>query len=355
MNISFRVDSSHDIGIGHLMRCLTLADKLQENNHDISFICRELTGSLISLIKYPVSVLKDNSNLQTDELYLIAGVVFQEQDAEQTIEVISKCTDLLIVDSYALDKIWHDKVRRHTRKIMVIDDLADKLFNCDLLLNQNLGSTPKDYKGKASNGCVFLLGCDYALLRSEFKKLRQKAVERRKNLKEINNILVSVGGSDVNNVTYDILQQLDPVFNVVAVLGAASPHNKMIEDYAVDKNIEVIVNSNNMADLMLNADLAVGASGSTNWERLSLGLPSLVFTVAENQVRFSKILDDLGLIRLLGHVGANKNFSVIKETILSITDLKEWSDRCFSSCSCDGASRVVSAIEKMSLAKNDKV
>ena len=346
MNVCFRVDSSHDIGIGHLMRCLTLADELHEKNHEISFICRELSGHLISLIKYPVLILAKNNNLQSDDLYLNSLDTTQEQDAEQTIEIIPKNTDLLIIDSYALDKIWHDKLRQHTRRIIVIDDLADKQFNCDLLLNQNLGSIPNDYKGKVSNDCVLLLGCDYALLRPEFKKLRQQAVERRKSLKEIQNILVSVGGSDINNVTYEILQQLDPSFNVVVVLGARSPHNKIIEDYAVDKNIEVIVNSNNMAGLMLNADLAIGASGSTNWERLSLGLPSLVFTVAENQVRFSKILADLGLIRLLGHVDIKKkNFDVIKESILSITDLKEWSDRCFASCSCDGTSRVAIAIE----------
>lgn len=352
MNVCFRVDSSHDIGIGHLMRCLTLADELYGKNHEISFICRDLPGHLISLIKYPVFILANNNNLKSDDLYIDSLNTTQEKDAEQTIEVISKNTDLLIIDSYALDKIWHDKLRQYTQSIMVIDDLADKRFNCDVLLNQNLGSIPNDYKGKVSNDCVLLLGCDYVLLRPEFKKLRKQAVERRKSLKEIQNILISVGGSDKNNITYDILQQLDPSFNVVVVLGARSQHNKIIEDYAVDKNIEVIINSKNMADLMLNADLAIGASGSTNWERLSLGLPSLVFTVAENQVKFSKILADLGLIKLLGHVDTNNiKFDVINESILSITDLKKWSDRCFASCSCDGSSRVAIAIENSFVSK----
>ena len=158
-----------------------------------------------------------------------------------------------------------------------------------------------------------------------------------------------MGGSDVNNITYDVLKQLDSKLNVVVVLGALSPHNEMIKDYAIDKNIEVIVNANNMAELMLNADLAIGASGSTNWERLCLGLPSLIFTVAKNQIKFSKNLDKLRLIKLLGHVGNNQAINTIKDNIISIDDLSAWSKRCFNSCSCDGASKVVEIITSKSV------
>jgi len=331
------------------MRCLTLADELKKKNHDVAFICRELMGNLITLIKYPVLILPKDDNFQSDDLYLTWLGATQEQDAKQTIEVISKNTDILIVDSYALDEIWHKQLRQHTQKIMVIDDLADRQFNCDMLLNQNLGSQPKDYEKKVLNSCVLLLGCDYALLRPEFKKLRKKSLEKRRNIKEIKDILVSMGGSDIKNITYDILKQLDSKFNVVVVLGPLSSHNEMIKDYAIDKNIEVIISTNNMAQLMFNADLAIGASGSTNWERLCLGLPSLIFTVAENQIKFSKILDELGLIRVLGHVGESKVVDVVKESILSIDDLSAWSERCFNSCSCDGASKVVEIITSKSM------
>jgi len=345
MNISFRVDSSNQVGLGHLMRCLTLADELKKQNHDIVFICRELMGNLISIIQYPVLVLPKAINFKSDELYLNLLGATQEQDAKQTIEVISKKTDILIVDNYALNEIWHKKLRKHTKKIVVVDDLADRKFDCDLLLNQNLGSQLDDYENKVPNSCILLLGCDYVLLRPEFKKLRKKALDKRRYVKEVKNIFVSMGGSDVNNITYDILKQLDAKFNIVVVLGAFSPHNKMIKDYAIDKNIEVIIGANNMAELMLNADLAIGASGSTNWERLCLGLPSLIFTVAKNQRKVSKNLDELGLIRLLGDVSENHSVNMIMDNILSIDDLSGWSNRCFSSCSCDGVSRIVKVIE----------
>ncbi len=349
MNVIFRVDSSAQMGVGHLMRCLTLADELQKKNHKITFICRELQGSIVNLIKHKLIRLLGNDDFQSNDLYLDLLGATQEQDAEQVIRVIPENTNLLIVDNYALDEFWHKKLRQYTDKIMVIDDLADKQFDCDILLNQNLGSQVKDYRGKVLNDCELLLGCDYTLLRPEFKELRTQALEKRKYTKKIENILVSMGGSDVNNITYDVLKQLDSKLNVVVVLGALSPHNEMIKDYAIDKNIEVIVSANNMAELMLNADLAIGASGSTNWERLCLGLPSLIFTVAKNQIKFSKNLDKLRLIKLLGHVGNNQAINTIKDNIISIDDLSDWSDRCFSSCSCNGVSRVVKVIENDSV------
>lgn len=348
MNVVFRVDSSTQMGVGHLMRCLTLAGELKKRNHKITFICRELQGNIIDLIKFKVIGLIGSSGFQVDDLYLDLLGVTQEQDAEQVIRVLPENTDLLIVDNYALDEIWHKKLRQYTDKIIVIDDLADKNFDCDILLNQNLGSQVESYQGKVSNDCELLLGSDYALLRPEFKELRGKALEKRKKTKKIKNILVSMGGSDIKNMTYDILQQLNDEFNVVVVLGSTSPHNEMVKNYAEGKNIKVIVNAKNMGKLMLEADLAIGASGSTNWERLCLGLPSLVFTVAENQIKFARILDELRLIRLIGHVGENKVVDMIKESILSIDDLSAWSERCFKSCSFDGASKVVEIITSKS-------
>ena len=111
MNIVFRVDSSSQMGTGHLMRCLTLADKLKQRGHDIFFVCRDLEGNLISLIKYPKYILSKNNNFNSDDLYLNWLGATQEQDASQTTNVISKDTDVLIVDSYALDETWHKQLR----------------------------------------------------------------------------------------------------------------------------------------------------------------------------------------------------------------------------------------------------
>jgi UDP-2,4-diacetamido-2,4,6-trideoxy-beta-L-altropyranose hydrolase len=306
MKVVFRVDASLEMGTGHVMRCLTLANELKQQNHEIVFICRELTGNLILLIKYPVLVLPKNDNFQSDGLYLNWLGATQEQDAEQTIKVIPKNTDLLIVDSYALDEIWHKKLIPYTKKIMVIDDLADRQFDCDVLLNQNLGTQIKDYKDKVPNVCELLLGCDYALLRPEFPNLRENALIKRKNTKVIKNILISMGGSDITNKTYDILQEVSDDLNIVVILGGVSPHNKMIKNYAKSKkNVKVIVDADNISRLMFDADLAIGAGGSTSWERCCLGLPTLLYVLAENQRKIAGNLEELGAVKIVDNLKVN--------------------------------------------------
>ena len=158
MKIVFRTDSSIKMGAGHLMRCFTLADELNKQNHQITFICRNLTGNLISLLekkKYKVIIIPVVHNFTTNNIYLEWLGATQKYDAEQTIRVLPKNVDLLIIDSYALDEIWHQRLRKFTKKIMVIDDLADRSFDCDILLNQNLGAQIKKYKGRVSNLDIF--------------------------------------------------------------------------------------------------------------------------------------------------------------------------------------------------------
>ena len=306
MKVVFRVDASLQMGTGHVMRCLTLANELQQQNHEIFFICRELTGNHILLIKYRVLVLPKNDNFQSDSLYLNWLGATQEQDAEQTIKAIPKNTDLLIVDSYAIDEIWHKQLRPYTKKIMVIDDLADRQFDCDVLLNQNLGTQIEDYKDKVPNDCELLLGCDYALLRPEFPNLREKALIKRKNTKEIKNILISMGGSDITNKTYDILQEVTDDLNIVVILGGLSSHNKMIQNYAKNKkNVKVVIDANNISGLMLDADLAIGAGGSTSWERCCLGLPTLLYVLSENQRKIAGNLEQLDAVKIVDNLEVN--------------------------------------------------
>jgi UDP-2,4-diacetamido-2,4,6-trideoxy-beta-L-altropyranose hydrolase len=306
MKIVFRVDSSTKMGVGHLMRCLTLADELNSQNHQITFICRNLTGNLIVLIrqkKYKIITIPIVQNFTTNNIYLEWLGATQEYDAEQTIRVLPKNVDLLIVDSYALDVVWHQRLRKFTKKIMVIDDLADRGFDCDTLLNQNLGAQKKDYKGKVPNDCELLLGCDYALLRPEFPNLRNTVLGKRKNTKEVKNILISLGGSDEQNRTYGILKEIPNNLNIVVVLGGSSPYSEMIKKYTKDKeSIKVIIGADNMAELMLNADLAIGAGGSTSWERCCLGLPTLLYITANNQKSISENLEQIGAVKIVSNL-----------------------------------------------------
>jgi UDP-2,4-diacetamido-2,4,6-trideoxy-beta-L-altropyranose hydrolase len=205
-----------------------------------------------------------------------------------------------------------------------------------LVLNQNLGSQAEDYKKKVSDNCKLLLGCNYALLRPEFSKMRERALKKRKSTKEIKNILISFGGSDIDNITYEILQQINDSFNVVVILGGASTHNIMIKDYVKDKNIAVIISADNMVELMLNTDLAIGAGGSTSWERCCLGLPTLLYVLAENQKEIAKNLEKLGAAILVKDL---KN-----DLQMIVSDINLWQDmssKAQNICNGTGVKRVI--------------
>jgi len=331
-----RTDASLPIGSGHVMRCLTLAEALRDAGGTIAFITRNHPGNLNDYIKskgFNIHSLPDRneSNLPVS----LSGYekwlgVKQEQDAKETIQALSGVhPDWLIVDHYALNEDWETHLRKNSSKLMVIDDLSNSHHDCDVLLNQNLGSKKNDYQNKVPENCQLLLGCDYALLRPEFAKLRIKALEKRKSTKEIKTILVSMGGSDNQNITYDILQQLGDKFNIVVVLGGSSPHNEIIKAYAKDENIEVIINGRNMAELMLNADLAIGAGGSTSWERCCLGLPTLLYVTADNQKIIANNLAQLGAVIIIGN---------LKESLQNIlNDFSLWQSMTEKSQAiCDG-------------------
>ena len=245
MKVIFRVDASLEMGTGHVMRCLALAQVLKENGVNTEFICRKHKGNLIDKIRssgFHTHELELSGESETDNKLAHSSWlgVTQQKDTDDCINILKvEKIDWLIVDHYGLDEQWQKSLKPYYGKLMVIDDLADRQFYCDILLNQNLGSHKDNYENKVPKGCELLLGCEYALLRPEFSKLRNQALEKRKNTKEIKNILVFMGGGE-NNITYDILKQLDDRFNIVVVLGKSSPCNEKIQRYAQGKNIKAV-------------------------------------------------------------------------------------------------------------------
>jgi UDP-2,4-diacetamido-2,4,6-trideoxy-beta-L-altropyranose hydrolase len=274
------------------MRCLTLAEELTGLGANVEFICREHKGNLINLINqkgFTVHILPQSANLPPDasEYHQWLGAV-QETDAEAVISVLSKknkTPDWLIIDHYAIDYKWEQKLRPYVKKIMAIDDLANRKHNCDLLLDQNFYLEKNRYKGLVPDHCVQLLGPQFALLRKEFAEARKNLRERTG---EIKRILIFFGGSDNTNQTkkaINAVKQLNiPDIKVDVILGALNPHKEEIYKITKDSsNIFCYENINNMSEFMAKADLAIGAGGSTTWERCCLGLPAIVVAVADNQ------------------------------------------------------------------------
>lgn len=308
----FRVDASLLIGAGHVMRCLTLADRLRVEGADCSFVCREHVGHLCDLIEgrgYTVHRLPVGESLSThrgaDVLRSDYGGwlgTSEEEDAALTAGLIAPDTplDWIVVDHYALGARWERALRLSCRKMFAIDDLANRAHDCDVLLDQNLGRSSSDYADLVPPHCQRLIGPEYALLRPEFAALRAASLARRTD-GQCRDILVTMGGVDADNVTGSALTALDSAAlpadtRVTVVLGASAPWIEAVQTQARGMRLKtkIIVSVNNMAELMRDADLALGAAGSTAWERCCMGLPTMQVALADNQRHIAKALTDHG-------------------------------------------------------------
>jgi len=323
MRFIFRTDASVQIGIGHVMRCLTLADSLRASGAECVFICREHKGNLIEGIRqrgYLVKRLPIDSNeikyrdcidISKSGYYTWLGSEWSV-DADQTkLEFGESMIDWLIVDHYAIDVRWEQALRSKCRKLMVIDDLADRQHDCDLLLDQNLGRMKSDYCSLVPASCNVLVGSHYALLRPEFAKLRDYSLGRR-TVSKIKKILISMGGIDQGNATGRILKALQGCSlpedcEITVIMGSNAPWLKEVNFLVSQMNwpTKIKVNAQNMAVLMSNSDLAIGAAGSTSWERCCLGLPTLVFSLADNQIQIAKNLELAGVSIYIGSLSGN--------------------------------------------------
>lgn len=310
MNVVFRADASVQIGTGHVMRCLTLAQALKRRGHQCRFLCSDFPGHLSRQIRengFAVETLQRPSGdaavgaSEEDNAYAKwLGISWQE-DASQTLRCCgSNEVDWIVVDHYALDARWEKRVSSVAGKVMVIDDLANRPHFADILLDQNLGRSEGDYDQLVSTNCKRLVGPEYALLRPEFHRLRARSLERRYE-PELLRILVSMGGTDTPNATAAVLASLESSslpsqlrFDVV--MGATAPWLNDIQNVAKTSRFNVTVSSNvqDMGERMCLADLSIGAAGSTSWERCALGLPSIVVSQAQNQSGILQALSDAG-------------------------------------------------------------
>jgi len=310
--IAIRVDASSQIGIGHFMRCLTLADALKQRGAQIRFVCRHLPKYLQDmLVNKGHELMRLNNKPNGAIIDTLAHAhwlgVSQNQDAAATKHALSgQAWDWLIVDHYALDARWESALRQVAKKILVIDDIADRQHACDVLLDQNFYVDMETrYTDKVPAHCQLLLGPRYALLRDEFLWLREQTKPR---LGAVKNILVFFGGVDPENCTSLVIQALTSMSNeglhVDVVIGAQHPNYEQIRQACYARGYTCHVQTKRMAELMAAADLAIGAGGSTTWERMCLGLPAIVISIADNQTPTNQALMKAGYINFLGELSS---------------------------------------------------
>lgn len=314
MQVIFRTDASLIIGTGHVMRCLTLADKLRDLGANCTFICRDQPGNLIELIAtrgYPVLKLDfDNDSYSTNSSTCNGSLSKTKSqvklDAYKTVQLINEgfavdTIDWIVVDHYDLDIDWEQCLRAASKYILVIDDLANRMHECDMLLDNNLGRSSDDYSELVSSETVLLIGPQYSLLRPEFSLFRQQSIYKRIQNPVLKKIFISLGGVDINNTTCEVLSTLCSCplpsdSEITIVMGPHAPWLSEVRKQAstLPWKTTVLTGVNNIAELMANSDIAIGAAGVSAWERCALGLPSIVFILADNQVPGAMALHNSG-------------------------------------------------------------
>ncbi len=311
MKIFIRTDASYQIGTGHVMRCLTLADHLRRGGAEVTFICRDhpgfkpdaITDRDFELILMEYSE-EGASNKDHTEIYKRWLAYPEEIDRDQTLAAIAqteRAADWLIVDHYGINAPWHTELRRAAEYIMVIDDLADRKLDCDLLLNQNcIPDLESKYEILVAGECRKLLGPDFAVIRQEFLEYREKAEQLRRD----NHLFIFFGGSDLTGETVKTIEAINSLnVDITAdiVIGAANQSSDKIKSLC-EKNPGFTCHTSvdNMAELMAQASLAIGAGGTTTYERACLGIPTIFIAIAENQIPVSHGADIIGIGKYLG-------------------------------------------------------
>jgi UDP-2,4-diacetamido-2,4,6-trideoxy-beta-L-altropyranose hydrolase len=337
------------------MRCITIAEELRCSGASVLFICREQHGNMNAFLEkngFEVVRLRIPKNISSSRSlstgYALWLGVSWEDDASQTLMAIKKISpELLIVDHYTLDWRWEERLRPHVGRIMVIDDLANRQHDCDILLDQNLyESMHTRYAKLVPDKCLQLLGPKYALLRPEFATVRKYMNQRSGIVKKI---LVFFGAVDSTNETEKTLDALAGIeemrFEVDVVVGKENPRQDRIKE--ICSSIPMVrfhCQISNMAELMAAADLAIGAGGGTTWERCVVGLPAIVVAVAENQVELSTCGGARGLFFYLGR-GKSLKAEVIRDAlrvlVSSPTALKSFAANGMNAVDGKGAKRIV--------------
>ncbi len=309
-----RCEASSKIGAGHAMRCSVLAKLLAEHNWDCYFATSEETFSFIPK-------LKEFQRIEPEQL---------SQD-----KIIH---DLLVVDHYELDFEFEQAHRNLAAKILVIDDLANRKHDCDILLDQTFGRKSDDYINMVPTSCRIFAGSQFALLRPAFAALREKALLKRESTKEIKRLLINMGGADQHNFTTVVLKEIQKFGfkgDIDIILGFAAPHKNAVLEQIEKMDSNCVTHTDaDMPSLMYEADVAFGAAGSSVWERACLGLPTILMLTADNQQFSYNQLINNGLCIPINEMS----------TIFNVGNYKQHYQKVAKICDGLGAQRIFNEI-----------
>lgn len=340
-----RCDASARIGGGHLRRCLTLAAALGAKGWRVWFAVK---GETLPAAPVPLPEVQG---------WIVLDGSGRNEPKQIEAALHGGPADLLIVDHYGWDEVHERSCRAFARRIAVIDDLANRRHDADLLLDQTFGRSESDYVELVPRRCAILCGSRYALLRPDFAARRETALARRRAHGQVQRVLVGMGAADADNLTSVAIaavarasERLGRPLALDVVLGFGAPHLDAVRRLLAGLpawSIHVDASGSSLAKLMAAADLAVGAAGTTSWERCCLGLPSVVLVAADNQAKIASELAAAGACKVVA-AGASEDIAAVVEGLCAHAAARRaMGEAAAAICDGGGTARVAERIEAL--------
>lgn len=335
----FRLDAGPTIGGGHLVRCFALTSALVRLGWRILFAvnggAREAAPFVGDRIKF--------AHLPEDALF----------DPECLKAVVPQGCDLVVLDHYGLGSAYQESLRGWAGRICVIDDLADRPVDCDVLIDPSPGRRDADYRAIVPAGCKIMTGSSYALLRPEFPARRRASLDRRRSGGRARRVLISFGMTDPGNHSSMAVKALHLTglpLSADVVIGGTAPHLGEIRNAieAAPMRIDLHENTTNMADLMAVADIAVGGAGGSALERCCLGLPALSVSAARNQDHYLSALESAGAVAAV-NVAPDEIPDAVAGMLIKLCNdeagLRSMSEKAAAVCDGLGAERAARVLD----------
>jgi UDP-2,4-diacetamido-2,4,6-trideoxy-beta-L-altropyranose hydrolase len=340
--VLLRCDGGSGIGMGHLMRCRALAAAFAGLGWRHSFAVTRETAPLLA---------------DSNAIIVPPGVDGAHAVAEAGA---ANKVDCLVVDHYGLDAMFESAARGKASIVLVIDDLADRPHDCDLLVDPNPERVAADYAGLTGGTTRFLLGSQYALLRPEFAD--RHPAEARPPRRRAERLLITLGGADPDNVSQRLLEALPHLggapLKTVLVVGPANPHRETLAALAPAPSVEVAVDPPDLAGLMLDTDIAITAGSTSFWELACLGVPALIVVIADNQRAVARAAENAGAALVLGesnHLDPRNLAAAIAALAADPDRRQRMSESGRNLVDGRGAARVADAVAKINAAQPQEI
>jgi len=332
IKIAFRLDANNNIGTGHAVRCMALAETMSKHDCKCVFFCRE---------NREIRDFTEGRNFNFIPVPLMEPVYEQEWMRDNL-----KDFDAVFIDSYFVNDEYIDRLNRPGFTVICYDDNALYKYSCDIVLNGNIYAQELSYKyGKKIP--EMLIGSEYTLVRQEFQKVNPINVQN-----DAKTVLVCFGGSDARNFTPAALEALNMITNVdiIVILGAMTTCDKAVYSIINNKHTRVIKNPSSIAEVMSQCDIVISSAGSIVYELAIIGIPSITVIQAENQEVIANYLDKNGLMKCIGNwktVKAEQIKNEVESLLYDADRRKRESEKLKKAVSRYGTENAANAIIKI--------